>query len=154
MVRVTPSWTIVMVALAAMVLPLTLAGCGKARETPEPSTESSAGAHDVISHGERVDLEDHLAAGKITVFDFSSEYCPPCVVLGPELEKLDARRDDLAVVTVDINRPGRTGIDWQSPVARQYFLRSIPHFIIYDADGRRMAEGRQAAEKVFGWLEE
>lgn len=107
-----------------------------------------------ISRGEEVRLEDHLVPGKITIFDFYSMYCPPCNAIAPKLAQLQSRRDDIAVVRVNINRPGVRGIDWQSPVARQYDLHSIPSFIIYDADGRRMAEGTDARALVQGWISE
>lgn len=105
-----------------------------------------------ISQGQPVKLEDYLVPGKTTVFDFFSEYCPPCRAISPKLEKLHAERDDLAVVKVDINRPGVKGIDWQSPVARQYDLHSIPHFKIFGPDGKLQAEGNDAYETVLGWV--
>jgi thiol-disulfide isomerase/thioredoxin len=106
----------------------------------------------VISHGQKVTLAEHLVAGKITVVDFTSKFCPPCVRISPLLDKLHAQRDDIAVVKVDINRPKIKGIDWKSPVAQQYQLESIPHFKIYDAGGNLIAEGQKAREKVSAWL--
>ncbi len=107
----------------------------------------------IISHGEKVALAEHLVAGKTTVVDFTSKYCPPCVRISPLLDKLHVRRDDIAVVKVDINRPKTKGIDWKSPVAQQYQLKSIPHFKIYDAAGNLVAEGKEAREKISAWLE-
>ena len=106
----------------------------------------------VISHGDKVTLTDNLVAGKITVFDFYSKYCPPCVRFSPMLDKLHAKRDDIAVVKVDINRAATKGIDWKSPVAQQYKLNSIPHIKIYGADGKLMAEGDKARSTVLKWL--
>ncbi|MEA3400156.1 MAG: thioredoxin family protein [Armatimonadota bacterium] len=158
--------TLMMMAVVAMVPPLVLTGCGRASQDPPPAGESPAPIREparptaqdptptgkTISYGKEVSLEDHVVAGKITIFDFYSDYCPPCRVISPKLEELAARRDDIAVVKVDINRPGVSGIDWQSPVARKYSLHSIPHFVIYDADGRVMAEGRRAYQQVNEWL--
>jgi len=107
----------------------------------------------VLSHGARVTLTDNLVAGKITVFDFFSKYCGPCMMLSPKLDILQARRDDLAVVKVDINRPATKGIDWKSPVAQQYSLQSIPHLRIYGADGKLMADGDKATNIVLKWLD-
>jgi len=106
-----------------------------------------------ISQGQTVTLADYLVPGKITVFDFYSEFCPPCRAIGPRLVKLHQTRDDIAVVKVDINRPGVRGIDWQSPVARQFGLESIPHFKVYGPDGKLQAEGDPAYEMVAGWLQ-
>ncbi len=105
-----------------------------------------------ISQGQTVTLTDYLVPGKTTVFDFYSEYCPPCRAISPRLVKLHQDRDDIAVVKVDINRPGIRGIDWKSPVAQQFNLESIPHFKVYGPDGKLQAEGDSAYEIVLGWL--
>lgn len=107
----------------------------------------------VISQGAKVTLADHLVAGKTTVVDFTSKYCPPCVRISPMLDKLHAQRDDIAVVKVDINRPDTKGIDWKSPVAQQYSLKSIPHFKVYGPDGKLKAEGDKARDMVLKWLD-
>jgi len=88
------------------------------------------------------------------VFDFYSNYCPPCRALAPYLETLHERRDDIAVVVVDINRPGVQGIDWGSPVAREFQLQSIPHLMIYDKEGALDCEGDEARSKVIAWIKE
>jgi thiol-disulfide isomerase/thioredoxin len=106
-----------------------------------------------ISQGQEVNLADYLVPGKTTIVDFYSEFCPPCRAIAPRLEKLHTTRDDIAVVKVDINRPGVKGIDWKSPVARQYALNSIPHFKVFGPDGKLKAEGDAAYELVSGWLQ-
>ena len=88
----------------------------------------------------------------MTIFDFYSDYCGPCRVISPKLEKLDEKRNDIVVVKIDINREGIRGIDWRSPVVAQYRIRSIPYFIIYNEMGRRTHEGRAASQKVYGLL--
>lgn len=105
----------------------------------------------VVGKGEKVNLEDYLVAGKTTIVDFYSEFCPPCRALGPHLEKLPQTRPDTVVVKVDINRPGHQGIDWGSPAARQFNLHSIPHLRIYGPDKQLQAEGEAAFDKVLGW---
>lgn len=94
----------------------------------------------VVSHGERIDLAALAVPGKTTVIDFTSEYCPPCRRYAEPLHRLHAARDDIAVVKVDINRLGVKGIDWKSPVAAQFKLRSIPHFKVFGPDGKLLAE--------------
>ncbi|MDB6093555.1 MAG: hypothetical protein JWM32_1117 [Verrucomicrobia bacterium] len=101
-----------------------------------------------IAHGERVALTDHLAPGKTTIFDFTSEYCPPCRAIAPLLHKLHANRADVVVVEIDLNRPGVKGIDWASPVAQQYGMQSIPAFKVYGPDGTLKAEGDAARDLV------
>ena len=107
-----------------------------------------------VSHGERVNLEDYLVEGRTVLFDFTSEYCPPCVAIAPHLERLANERDDILLVKVDINRPGVQGIDWQSPVAQQHGIRGVPHFKIYGPDGELQSEGGPARDTVMNWLRE
>lgn len=106
-----------------------------------------------ISHGEEVNLADYFVPGKMMIFDFYSEYCPPCRAIGPHLAQLHAAKPDLDVVEIDINRPGHRGIDWGSPVARQYDLQSIPHFVIVGPDGKKLAEGDEAYNQVVNWIQ-
>lgn len=109
-----------------------------ASDGPAAAAKAAKPAH--ISMGAEVKLTDYLVAGKTVIFDFYSDFCPPCVAIAPELEKLHASRADVVVVKVDINRPGIKGIDWKSPVAQQYKLRSIPHFKVFGPDGKLVAE--------------
>jgi thioredoxin len=102
----------------------------------------------VIGHGEQVNLAEYLVKGRTTIVDFYSEYCGPCRQISPKLEALAQKRNDSAVVKVDINRPGVQGIDWQSPVARQFGLQSIPNFKVYGPDGKLQGEGDAAYEWV------
>jgi len=95
-----------------------------------------------ISQGQPVDLKDFLVPGMITIFDFTSEYCPPCRGYADPLLQLHRQKAGIAVVKVDINRPEIHKIDWSSPVAKQYDLHSIPHFKVYGPDGRLVAEDK------------
>jgi len=128
----------------------TVAPAEQVEEATPAAPEVPAG----ISHGEEINLKDHIVAGQTTVFDFYSQYCPPCRQISPLLEQLDGQRRDLTVVKVDINRPDVRGIDWQSPVARQYEIQSVPHFKVYAPDGTLQAEGPAGYAVVALLLEE
>ena len=106
-----------------------------------------------ISHGAEVKITDYLVSGKTVIFDFTSEYCPPCRAIAPKLDALHASREDVVVVKVDINRPETKGIDWQSPVAQQYGMKSIPYFKVYGPDGKLVADGKEASAMVRGMLQ-
>ena len=106
-----------------------------------------------ISHGAEVTITDYLVPGKTVIFDFTSEFCPPCRAIAPKLDALHAAREDIVVVKVDINRPEHKGIDWKSPVAQQYKMQSIPHFKVFGPDGKLTAEGKEASALVYGMLE-
>jgi len=89
----------------------------------------------VVTHGETVDLQGHMAPGKYVLFDFYADWCGPCIQLGPHLEALArAHEDVLALRKIDI-------VNWSSPVAGQYRIHSIPHLKLFDPDGRLVAEG-------------
>ena len=107
-----------------------------------------------ISQGELVNLTDFLVPGKITVFDFTSEYCGPCRGYAQTLLLLHQQRADVAVVKVDINRSEVHKIDWDSPVAQQYTLsdKGLPYFKIYGPDGKLMAEGPEARQQINEWI--
>ena len=137
-----------LLTLAAVLAaaPLTLHAEANHAKSPKPRH---------ISQGEEVKLEDYLVPGKITVFDFYSEFCPPCRALGPKLESLHQARPDLAVVKVDINRPGIHGIDWKSPVSQEFALHSIPHLSVFGPDGKHQADldGQEVWTAVEGWTQ-
>lgn len=141
-----------MKTLRSLLLSITLLAFGAASVFAEsPRVKPAKPEH--ISHGAKVKLTDYLVKGKTTVFDFTSEYCPPCRAVAPRLEKLHETRDDIVVVKVDINRPKVKGIDWDSPVAQQYGLQSVPQFKVYDPNGKLISEGKPASQLVYGWLE-
>jgi thiol-disulfide isomerase/thioredoxin len=123
-----------------------------------PVLLSAAGVHEkqvkplVISYGQKVALADYLVPGKTTVFDFYSEYCPTCRAIAPDMERLNASRDDIAVVFVNVNRPGVKVIDWQSPVVKQYELPSTPQLKVFGPDAKLVAEGKAAYQLVTGWF--
>jgi thiol-disulfide isomerase/thioredoxin len=123
-------------------------------ETRKPGTvETGPGGEKIISFGQEIKIENYLVAGKTVIFDFYSEYCPPCRLLSPRLSKLAEKRKDIVLIKVDINREGTSGIDWGSPVAQQFNLHSIPHMKIYSPEGKLDAEGDPARDRVLGMLD-
>jgi len=123
-----------------------------------PVLLSAAEIHDkglkplVISNGQKVKLADYLVPGKTTVFDFYSPYCPTCRAIAGDIEKLHERREDIAVVLVNINRPDVKVIDWESPVAKQFDLPSTPQLKVYGPAGKLVADGKAAYQMVTGWF--
>ena len=88
-----------------------------------------------ITHGHEVELEDHLVPGKYVLFDFYADWCGPCRALEPHLLDLAGRHaDDLALRKVDV-------INWDSAVARQYGMTSIPYLVLYGPDGAQIIAG-------------
>jgi thiol-disulfide isomerase/thioredoxin len=139
------------ILLLTLLIVLTLtAGCS--RGTSQRVSNEYAVVINADNPGENIDIMKHVESGKITVFDFYSEYCPPCKTIAPQLAELDKARPDIVVKKIDINRKDHKGIDWQSPVVQQYKIQSVPYFIIYNENGKVMASGREATEKVFEYL--
>jgi len=98
---------------------------------------AGASANDVqtITHGRAVELTDHLVPGKYVLFDFYADWCGPCRALEPHLLELAGQHADrLALRKVDV-------INWDSEVARQYGMTSIPYLILYGPEGDRLAAG-------------
>jgi len=104
--------------------------------------------------GETLDVKSLPTKGATTLIDFYSPYCPPCVQLAPIMEKLAAKRPDLAIQKVNINRPEVKGIDWLSPLAQQFRIRQVPYFMIFSPKGKLLAQGRDAKDQVIRWLQE
>ncbi len=104
--------------------------------------------------GQTLDVKSLLVKGQTTLIDFYSPFCPPCVRLAPIMAQLAAKRPDLAIKKVNINRPGVQGIDWRSPLAQQYQIRQVPYFMIFNPRGKLVAQGRDAVETVGRWLKE
>ncbi len=102
----------------------------------------------MIGFGEEVRLDEYLGEGKTTIVDFFSKYCGPCLQLSPLLEELAAKGSNIRVVKVNIDRPGVVGIDWDSPVAEQFGLRSIPHSKVYGPDKQLLTQGDQAIQMI------
>jgi thiol-disulfide isomerase/thioredoxin len=84
---------------------------------------------EVITHGDYVDVNHSLVPGKINVVDFYADWCGPCRMVTPYLEKLVYDDRDVVLRKVDI-------VNWTSPVARQYEITAIPHVDVYDRKGK------------------
>jgi thiol-disulfide isomerase/thioredoxin len=101
-----------------------------------------------VSHGRTLAIDTLAVPGKVTVVDFSSDYCAPCVELAMFLiqtsKSYPAR---YAIRRVNVNRPGFNGIDFQSPVSRQYSIKELPLIVVYE-NRVKVAEGDAARQ----WL--
>jgi thiol-disulfide isomerase/thioredoxin len=132
-------WPLVWVGLLALLL-----------ATPAGAIDDANAGHP----GQTLDRQSLPVKGKPTLIDFYSPFCPPCLALAPVIEKLAERRPDLAVKRLNINRREVRGIDWRSPLARQFKIRQVPYFMIFNPRGQLVAEGRDALPQVELWLQE
>jgi len=94
--------------------------------------------------GQPIDVQQFVKPGKITIIDFYSKYCPPCEKIGELLKSVAQKNPKVHVVKIDINRPGVEGIDFNSPLSKQYNLSFVPFLKIFDEQGKLKAEGQEA----------
>jgi len=97
-----------------------------------------------ISHGNPVSFKDHLEEGRYVIFDFYADWCGPCRRLGPMMEQLVTDfPGHVALKKIDIKT-------WGTPVAAQHGIRSIPHVVLYDPEGKKV--GGVSARNVDSYL--
>ncbi len=108
---------------------------------------------------EAKDVEKLITAGKVTIVDVFSEACPPCRQLSPLLNRLAARRHDLAILKLDLGtqlvkseKGAVRVINWNSPHKEKYDIHSIPFLTIYGENGAKLSEGEEAFKTVIGWM--
>ncbi len=82
----------------------------------------------VITHGNPVTLSKHIVSGKVTIVDFYADWCGPCRQLAPFLEDMVKNDPDLVMRKIDI-------VDWNTAVAKQFAINSIPRVQVYGRDG-------------------
>jgi thiol-disulfide isomerase/thioredoxin len=180
----SPSRTVISLATiaATIVVGAGLSGCGRALQSnqrevvssrppvnglipPAPSRSLSGPAAsgqkgdyqelNESSPGEPVDINGSLVSGKRTIVEFYSPYCGPCMALRPYVQRLAGQRSDLAIRSINVNRPQVEGIDWHSPVIQENpQVKMLPYFLIYGPDKRLEADGVRASNAVVDCIQE
>jgi thioredoxin 1 len=106
---------------------------GDSFATPLSAEERARVDIRALPAGQPIDVKRDLVAGRITIVDFWAEWCGPCRVLSPKLERLVQSDPRLALRTVDVTQ-------WDSPLGRQltesFRAPALPYVRVYGADGK------------------
>jgi thioredoxin 1 len=104
------------------------------------------------SHDERhrdtdeLSFEADLKSAPLVLLKFSGTWCPPCRALEPTIAGLVAGRQDLLVLSIDV--------DEQQALAQRFGVRSVPTMIAF-RNGRPLGQlvgnaSRSTIEKLLG----
>jgi len=113
----------------------------------KPLTEEEKKGLDivVVKGGSKIKFKDHLAEGKITIFDFYADWCGPCRVFSPKVERYIKDNPNVSLRKVDI-------VTWKSELSKQltkdYQMPALPFILIFNdkskllgkVEGNRMEE--------------
>ena len=64
-----------------------------------------------------------LESDKPVLVDFTAAWCPPCRAMNPILDELSAERDDIKIVSVDV--------DTEQELASQWGVMGMPTFLLF-----------------------
>ncbi len=84
----------------------------------------------MIKHYGGEGFEDIVAEG-LTIVDFHAEWCGPCVMLAPELEKLVAENKEVQVLKIDT--------DSHPSISQDFGVTAIPTVLLFK-DGKKVKE--------------
>lgn len=86
-----------------------------------------------LTGGGKINFYNNISKGKITIFDFYADWCGPCKLYSPKVERLLLENKNLALRKVDV-------VNWQSALARQltknYRIPASPFTLIFDDKGK------------------
>ena len=89
--------------------------------------------------------ESVLKTDKTVILDFYADWCGPCRMLAPVLEKIAAERDDVAVA--------KANVDDYPELAQAYGVTSIPAlFVIKNGEVSNQGVGFMPKDKVLALL--
>ena len=89
--------------------------------------------------------ESVLKNNKTVILDFYADWCGPCRMLAPVLEKIAAERDDVAVA--------KANVDDYPELAQAYGVTSIPAlFVIKNGEVSNQGVGFMPKDKVLALL--
>ena len=90
------------------------------------SNDPGGGAGD-----EEVNLNEKMVRGKVNIVEFYFAGHPACRLVTAYLDQLVAKDNDLSLIKINIGA-------WESPVAKQHQVTSVPRVDIYGRSGKKL----------------
>ena len=103
-----------------------LVACG-APQASAPAVPPPTKIEQLNKPGEMVRVA--LEPGYVTVIDFWGDHCGACKIVGEKLETGVARDPKILIRKIDVG-------DGFTPVAEAYEITTLPHFRIFDKQGK------------------
>jgi thiol-disulfide isomerase/thioredoxin len=138
---------VILIASAVLIAAVAVVVFGNrymaAKSSPVPAAAGAASGDKIkiISNGEAIDLNNYLVKGRVVVFDFYADWCGPCRVLGPRVEALVLKYNDVILRKINI-------VNWTSPVAKKYEIQFVPNVRVYDKQGKMVGEPTPSYEAI------
>jgi copper chaperone CopZ len=107
----------------------------------------------IISRGETVELLDHRATDKFTVYDFGADWCGPCHIASKRLRAYLSAHPDTAVRAIALDGAS-SDESFALPAAKQHleWAGGLPWFEVYSPGGKRIYKGNKVG-KVLSSIE-
>lgn len=151
--RVPLRFGLLALAVAAVVMAITLTGCGRGTD-PNGSGERAPEERSAVDRGsDRTEAGTaeirREGSGRPALVDLGAGKCVPCKAMAPILDEMrETFEGELDVVVIDV---------WKDPeVGRQYGVKVIPTQIFFDEDGNELFrhQGFFSREDILGkWSE-
>jgi len=112
--------------------------------TPETATNTDAPMEPIYVDAQS-DLDDAVDKYDVVLADFYADWCGPCKMLEPIVERL-AAETGAAIAKVDV--------DANQPLAQAYGVRGVPTLVLF-ADGEQVEEivGLQSEDQLRSLIE-
>lgn len=83
--------------------------------------------------GKTMDIKDVIIPGNVTIVDFYADWCGPCRIISPHLERIAEKDNEVFLRKIDI-------VNWRTPITKQYNIKSIPRICVYNRHGKMIGE--------------